>query len=260
MTSIAEIERVVREVLAELMSAGAAPAPRRENGASVREGEAPAEPKAAGSSPAPAARQEPRPPGTTNHELVVTSRVVTLSEVEGRLAGIRRMMVRQGAVITPAVKEELSKRNIQVLTGGAAAETSGGALKVVIVAARTKIDPQPLAAALQSDGVEIELHSSKCVIESTDRLAAEVKRPGTLGVLLTPHEAESLCLANRLPGVRAIAGKEPGEVAANAAAVGANVLVIHPKKVSPFAIRQMLGEFCRGGLRPCPDVFKQRLQ
>jgi hypothetical protein len=137
---------------------------------------------------------------------------------------------------------------------------AGGALKLVIVAARTRIDAQPLAAALQSDGVEIELYSSKCVIEATDRLAAEAKRPGTLGVLLTPHEAESLCLANRLPGVRAIAGKEPGQVAADAAAVGANLLVIHPKKVGPFAIRQMLGEFCRGGIRPCPDVLKQRLQ
>ena len=86
-----------------------------------------------------------------------------------------------------------------------------------------------------------------------------MRKPGTLGLLLTPHEAESLCLANRLPGVRAIAGREAGQVAADATAVGANVLVINPKKIGQFAIRQMLDVFCRGGVRPCPEVLKERL-
>ena len=103
------------------------------------------------------------------------------------------------------------------------------------------------------------MHSSKCLFDATDRLAGEVKKPNTLGLLLTPYEAEALCLANRLPGVRAIAGRDAGQVAADAAAVGANVLVVNPKKIGPFEIRQMLGEFCRGGVRPCPDVLKQRL-
>ncbi len=241
MTSTAEIERVVREVLAELTSAAvAAPAPSK----------SPEPPRAVAAAPAP------RNP----HELVIASRLVTMNEVAGRLAGVRRLVVRKGTVITPAVKEELSKRNIHVTFDAAAAGNPGGTMKLVIVAARTKIDPQPLAAALQSDGVEVELHSSKCVIEATDRLAGEVRKPGTLGLLLTPHEAESLCLANRLTGVRAIAGKDANQVAADAAAVGANVLVVNPKRIGAFAIRQMLGEFCRGGFRPCPDVLRQRLK
>jgi hypothetical protein len=240
MIAATEIERIVREVLAEL-TAASAPAPK---------------------SPQPPATPTPATVPTkpsNNHELTLASRLVTMNEVSGRLPGVRRLVVRKGTVITPAVKEELSKRNIQVIFGSPAADKSAGSLKLMIIAARTKIDPQPLAAALQNDGVEIELYSSKCVIEATDRLAGEVKKTNTLGLLLTPYEAESLCLANRLSGVRAISGKDANQVAADASAVGANVLVINPKKISPFAIRQMLGEFCRGGVRPCPEVLKQKL-
>ena len=256
MTPTAEIDRIVREVLAELASApapGAMPTLAVGMKGKNEPGEMPA------LSPAPAARREPRPPGIANAELVLASRLITMNEIAGRLAGVRRLVVRPGTVITPAVKEEIGRRNIQVIISAAAKDVPNGPLKLAIIAARTKIDPQPLSAALQNDGIDVELHSSKCLIEATDRLAGEVKKPGTLGLLLTPHEAESLCLANRLPGVRAIAGRDAGQVAADATAIGATVLVINPKKIGPFAIRQMLSEFCRGGVRLCPDVLKGRL-
>jgi hypothetical protein len=253
MPNTAEIERIVREVLAEM---AVAPAP-------CREGEAPVEPIATPLGPAPdAARQAPRPPETlaprNRQELVLASRLVTLSDVADRLTGVRRLVVRPGTVVTPAVKEELAKRNIRVDVI-AAKNDAAGLLRLVIVATRIKIDPQPFAAALQSEGAEVELIISKCIIEATDRLAAEAALPNTLGLLLTPHDAESLCLANRLPGVRAIAGREASQVAADAAAVGANVLVVNPTKIGGFAIRQILGEFCRGGVRACPATLNERL-
>jgi hypothetical protein len=184
---------------------------------------------------------------------------VTLGEVAGRLTGIRRLLVSPGTVITPAVKDEVIKRNIQVIFQAAASAASAGSLRLTIIAARTKIDTGPLASALQSENIEVELHSSKCLIEATDRLAGEIKKTNSLGLLLTPYEAEGLCLANKLSGVRAISGRDANQVAADATAVGANVLVVNPKKIGPFEIRQMLNEFCRGGIRPCPEVLKQRL-
>lgn len=240
MTQTAEIERIVREVLAELASAPL-PAPS--------------------ASLAPPAPPPPSPP-KKNHsqELVLASRLVTTNEISGRLAGVRRLVVRPGTVITPAVKEEIAERNIQVIFDATEKDVSSGTLKIAIVAAQAKIDPEPLAAALKNDGIDIDLYSSKCPIEATDRIAGEVKKPATLGLMLTPYEAESLCLANRLPGVRAIAGRDAAQVAADAAAVGANVLVVNPKKIGPYAIRQMVNEFARGGARHCPDVLKSRLE
>jgi hypothetical protein len=237
MIPTADIDRIVREVLAELASASA-PVPTAKPEQAI--------------SPAPPSMQN-------NHELVLTSRLVTLNEVAGRLAGVRRLIVRPGTVITPAVKEEIGKRNIQVITNATAKDVSAGTLKLAIIAARTKFDPQPLSAAMQSEQVEVELYSSKCLIEATNRIAGEVKKSATLGLILTPYEAESLCLANRLQGVRAIAGRDAGQVAADATAVGANVLIVNPKKIGPYAIRQMLTDFCRGGVRPCPEVLKHKL-
>ena len=95
MTHTSDIDRIVREVLAELARASAAP---------------PSMP----ASPARHSRLKRRlrrlPANQPNrHELVVASRLVTLSEVAGRLAGVRRLVVRPGTVITPAVKEEIQQ-------------------------------------------------------------------------------------------------------------------------------------------------------
>jgi hypothetical protein len=48
-------------------------------------------------------------------------------------------------------------------------------------------------------------------------------------------------------------------VAADAAAVGANVLVVDPAAQGPFAMRQILRQFLRGWPRSCPGVFSERL-
>ena len=84
-------------------------------------------------------------------------------------------------------------------------------------------------AALAREGLRVERSDSDCLIAATDRLAAEVAQPDTLGVLLT---------ASR--GGRAV----PGESAAGrschdrrrrrrgrrgSAAVGANLLVADPR-------------------------------
>jgi hypothetical protein len=53
---------------------------------------------------------------STTAELVLKDRVVTLRLLEGRLAGISRLVVPPRAVVTPAVKDELKARKIQVVT------------------------------------------------------------------------------------------------------------------------------------------------
>lgn len=48
-------------------------------------------------------------------ELCVSERVVTLRTIEGRLAGARRLVVVPRAIVTPAVKDELRARNIELV-------------------------------------------------------------------------------------------------------------------------------------------------
>lgn len=239
-----DIERIVREVLAELGIAQTSPETSATKPAIVEA--------------APVANTAES--AAKNDELVVTSRLVTMSEIAGRLDSVRRVIVSRGAVVTPAVQDELHRRGIAlaytVATKEAAEKKS---VRLVMVTAGTKFEPASLVAGLAREGMKIEHVALDCLIASADQLAAELAKPDTVGALLTRHTAAAMCLANRLPGVRAVTGGDAPSVAAAASAVGANLLVADPQAGTFFQLRQMIVEFCRGGVRPCPAVFQARL-
>jgi microcompartment protein CcmK/EutM len=58
------------------------------------------------------------PSATATNELAVSERVVTMRSIEGKLAGINRLIVSGRAVVTPAVKDELRQRNIELVRRG----------------------------------------------------------------------------------------------------------------------------------------------
>ena len=97
------------------------------------------------------------------------------------------------------------------------------------------------------------------MIASTDKLAAAVARGKSLGLLWTRHTAAGLCLANRHAGVRAVLATGVSATAAAVSAVGANVLVVDPAVGTAYEKKQILREFCLGGIRECPEALKERL-
>jgi hypothetical protein len=228
-----DIDRLVREVLAALDGDAAGPLPD-------------------GESKPTSCTQE------SGDALVVTARVVTLSELNGRLDSIRRLHVDRKAIITPAVRDELSRRKI-TLDFVTPACDSTGQLRLVAVASGKSIDPEAFFRGLSLDDVEMVRRTFDCAIESVEHLAGEVAKQNTLGLLLTRHVAAGLCLANRKPGVRAVTGADAKSVAAAADAVGANLLLIDPSGGNLFRLRQAVTAFCSGGVRTCPDVLKKEL-
>jgi len=52
---------------------------------------------------------------STTAELAVTDRVVTLRSLEGRLTNIAKLIVPPRAVVTPAVRDELKQRKIELV-------------------------------------------------------------------------------------------------------------------------------------------------
>ena len=242
-----EIDRVVREVLAGLV---AAPTARPTD-------------TAAGTSscPAPvasvsrAADRNPRTPSSepVKGKLVIHGRVVTLADLKGRLSGIRQLVVPPQAVITPAAQDELLQRNIGICRRATETDVPTDALRLAMAIVQKGFDPIPLTAALRTEGMIVTPYSGDCVIAAVDHLAGEIARPGTLAVLLTRYSAAALCLANRQQGVRAVLRVEDAD------GVGANLLVLDPTARGVFHLKQTLVEFCRHGVRPCPEVFQQRL-
>jgi hypothetical protein len=243
--STVDIELVVREVLAQLRASPEAPI---------------AKPQAAGGLGTSVPSEPPSEQKSTDQPftLSVAARVVTMNDVAGRLDSIRRVVVSREAIVTPAVRDELLRRGIAL----ECAKSPGGApatIRLSLMTSGIDFDPTTLMAALAREGFQVTQSSSDCLIAAGDQLATEIRQGDVLGVLLTRHAAAALCLANRLPGVRAIGGIEAPAVAAASAAVAANLLVVDPRAGTFFQLKQAIAEFARGGVRPCPEVFRKRL-
>lgn len=247
-----DVEKVVREVLAELglapPSSGEAAQGTDASGSAARSASS-----AAGTAPV-AARS-----GETEGELVVLSHVVTMAELEGRLEGVRRLVVPPQAVVTPLVRDELHRKNVALVYDEPVPVESAGSVRLAMTVLGTRFDPAPLSRALESEGIEVRTHQTDCLVDATDRLAGEVCEPNTLGLVVSTYPAVALCLANRHQGVRAVLGIDAARAVADAASVGANLLVVDPRTTSFLQIKQMVGRFCREGPRECPESLRQRL-
>ena len=253
--SLIDIDRIVREVLAEL---GAAPSIAVGSGGQREKASCGTDlpsPSIALASDVPKSSAESRDPG----DLVVNARVVTMNEVADRLTSVRRLVVSCGAIVTPAVRDELLRRGIVLECADSQEDRGAPSVRLAVIVSGTDFDPTGLIASLAREGLRGESTSVDCLIAATDQLAAEADEPNTLGVLLTTHVAAGLCLANRLRGVRAVSGADASGVATATAAVAANVLVADPRVGTFFQLKQMVTEFGRCGVRPCPRVFQERL-
>lgn len=236
-----DIERVVRQVLAELdlaSSVDGAASKRAYTGTR---------------------RSNDEPDGS--RELVLTGRVVTLREIEGRLEGVCRLVVPARVAVTPAVRDELRRRDISLTFASATGEkaAAGNGIKLVVAAVGASFDPEPLSDMLGSEGVEVTAGQCDCLIRATDELGQGLAESDTLGMLVTKHTAAGLCLSNRHPGVRAVLGLDEGTTATGVASVGANLLVVDPGTMGAFQLKRMASQFCRGGPAVCPEEFGDRL-
>jgi hypothetical protein len=254
-----DIERVVREVLTEMSRALAAPtADAGQSRESLPQPQKTCSaPSSVPSVPEIVSMATAEPPDP--NELVIEARIVTMAEVSGRLGAVRRVVVTRDALVTPAVRDDLLRRNITLEFAVGAEKPATVSRRLVLITAGSGFDPTALVAGLTREGLSVEHVALNCLIAATDQLATELAKADTLSVLLTRHTAAALCLANRLRGVRAISGTDAPAIAAASAAVGANMLVANPQAGTFFQLKQMVTEFCKCGVRPCPEVFHARL-
>ncbi len=241
--TVVDIERIVREILAEMVAA-----PTVEARTDVAQASTDIAVEGTESSSE-----------RSNDALVLTDRLVTLEQLGRRTPTMRRLVVPEDAVVTPAVRDELRRRGMTLEYGSAAAPASAGTCKLAVWNVSKRYDPAPLTTMLRREGMPVELETSTCLIATTDALAAEVRRGRAVGLILTRQPAVALCLANRHVGVRAVIGLDAPQVAADLAAMGGNVLAVDWSNRTLFQIKQMTSELCRGAPRDCPEELKQRL-
>ncbi len=244
-----DIERIVREVLADMgLSPQAACACAVTDGASATK-EPERDPK-----PVEQAVPSVRPAG----DVVIADRVVTLAGIGDRLLSARRLVIRPRAVVTPAVRDELRRRNVALIVEDHAVAASGPG-KIAIAVLGSRIDPASLVGELTRLGMAVGLQQFDCLIRATNDMAAKLKNPGTAGVLLSNYGAIAMCLANRHQTVRAVLASDESRTASDAVSVGANMLVVEPRRMAPESMLPIVTAFCRQGPGECPEELRERL-
>lgn len=227
-----QIDRVVREVLKQL----------GEKQNRISEAEKVAQPAAAAAV-----------------ELALATRLVTLADLNGRLEGIKQLVLPRGAVLTPAVRDRLREKQIAVSYRVGQKTNKSPLAGLVLGVAETSSDPAPLMAALRREDVAIESLARSGLATVIEELSEEVRKGGKLGLLITGAVDLALCLANRRAGVRAVLGAEPKCVRRAVESIGANLLVLDLAGKSLFQQLKIVREFTVPGPRTCPAIWAQAL-
>jgi ribose 5-phosphate isomerase RpiB len=190
-------------------------------------------------------------------ELVLSGRVVTLADVEGRLNGVTRVVVERGAVFTPSARDELRHKGVTIASAVRPAKRLQNR-RVAIAVSETRFEPAALVAALATEKIEIERLPNVGLVMVVDEMCDTVVKSGIPGVLLTERAAGALCLANRQRGVRAALATNASAVSEVLRDVAANLLVVDPRGKSTFELRQIVRQLVHHS-GACPTDLAARL-
>jgi hypothetical protein len=176
----------------------------------------------------------------------------------GRLAGVERLVIGPGSVVTPAVRDLLKECRITLSMAADGQQQPGRVAPLAVAAVGTPFDVSPLLATL-ANLTRVARIDAADLLRAVDPLVDRIRTGDWLGLLVTDQPAAALCLANRQPGIRAAQVFDPDAVGPTAAAVGANLLVVEPARGATAQVARIASAFCRVGIQPCPEVFRDRL-
>jgi hypothetical protein len=238
--SQADIDRIVREVVAQFQRQEPATEPATDPSGSIP------------SVSIPVATV----PTAEVSEFRLDSQVITADQVEGRLEGIRKLVVGSRAVLTPSTLEYLTDHKVAVTYRDTTVRTivASGA-KLYLIAALAPVDPASLATRLIKVGIDVQASTSRCLIETTDRLAAAMVDADQFAVVVTRYRSAALGLLNRKSNLRAVAAESFDQVEAEASQIGANTLVIDPIGKSQYQLDRMIETFVRSDCHTIPETL-----
>ena len=256
----ADLEGIVQEVLRRLAAlaalagdAGAAGAPGMLRKTTVKGGSAETVTVAVGGS-APVTSGSNGNDGSNGdrRRLVISTRLVTLEAIAPRWSGVREVVVRADAIVTPLVRDELKQRGIQLTRCDQATAANGPA---VVVGYCGAVDPR-VERVLRSCGARVEQIWRSDERRVVPQMAQALREARALGILVSGRMAVATCLANRYASVRAVAGVRRSVVEEAVDGMAANLLVLSPTGDENAVAVEV---FVRAGVRDCPEDWKPLL-
>jgi hypothetical protein len=191
-------------------------------------------------------------------DLFVADRVVSLAAIDGRLDGIRRLIARRDAVITPSVKDEMRQRRIELIRGDEPPAVSAGCSRAALAVVGEPAGQ--LIAELEPFAARVDRFAAGGLLTAVRHLTRQVTNGDSLGVLLTPQPVAAQYLANCVDGIRAAWAVDDGTLREATDAIGANLLVIDAKRGTPAATASLVQQFVAAGHRPRPAALAEMVE
>ncbi|HEY2881374.1 MAG TPA: hypothetical protein VGJ15_03050 [Pirellulales bacterium] len=211
-----------------------------------------------GRAPASGARTGQGTTSAASGELQLTEQVVSAAALSGRLNGVQRLVVSARAVVTPSARDLFREKNITLVRALKTA-TSVAATPIVLASVGLKIEADGLVKALAQQGLAVRHLAANELGPAVIEMAGAASRGSTVGVLLTDNAAAAVCVANRQRGVRAVSAGNRGEVNDAIRSIGANLLVIDPRRRGQLELQRMIETFAATPVRQCPAELKALL-
>lgn len=256
-----DVEEVVRQVLARLGvdSAPVAKGPCgcQHNAAAVAHSHGACQcPDKSNSSakPAPARPAEAAPfaalPAQT---LAWSDRVLTVRDLKGRLAGLKRVAVAPRTIVTPAVIDFLREAGVELIRGGSTGThtPTANAAALIVATAGTDFCTDALRAHLSQRGIETIRVPRGSLVAATQATIEQVTSRRRPALLVASQPLVAACLANRQRAIRAAAVRTVDETRQALAEIGANVIVIDPNRC-PAAEQQRIARELAMAASNCP--------
>lgn len=182
-------------------------------------------------------------------------RVVAAEALRRSLNGHRRLLVPQRSIITPSAAEELKARGVQVDFESAAPQTQPSA-RWGFGQDRQHGMVASALTALRRDGIVLhELPGCSGPTCDWARVIADCVARGDCcgGVVFSADPGLICCVANKVPGLRAVPVVTVDQAARATLGLGANVLVVEMPGRTFFEVRQILRLCCTPGSPHCPE-------
>ncbi len=195
-----------------------------------------------------------------------SGRVLSADDLRRALNGHRELVLAPEALITPLAADELRLRGVRVSRQEPALATPASAAKGAWGYAQERAEPlvESAVRALAREGLVLrELSGAKdsggC---GWARAVADCVARGDCvgGILFCQDAGLACCVANKLPGLRAVCVANPGQAARAMLSLGANLAVVEVTGRTFFEIRQIIRTLCQAGTPACPAGVARTLE
>lgn len=206
----------------------------------------------------PITQVTPKPP-VAPQETVITSRLITMEVVRQHQNSGQRWLVPRGAVITPAAKDELKQRKIELAFEATAdcshTKTETPAVAPVkssmLIAVHTPMLDGINARYLQSLSNIIPPYESffeSCIKATVKRMTEQlVPAEKQFGVIFTAWAGTAAILINRVRPFAGLVAIDPQQTQRELEVAKANVLIVNPRHWGQFQLGQLIKNWaCRG--------------